>query len=98
MSELTSVVDRLRGSLVGIDRLGVAYSGGVDSALLAALAVRALGPGNVVAVLGVSPSLAQDERAAAHEVARFIGLPVVEVATHEGDSPAYRVNSSSLQW
>jgi pyridinium-3,5-biscarboxylic acid mononucleotide sulfurtransferase len=92
VSEVTAVVDRLRGSLVGIDRLGVAYSGGVDSALLAALAVRALGPGNVVAVLGVSPSLAQDERAAAHEVARFIGLPVVEVATHEGDSPAYRAN------
>ncbi len=84
--------DRLRDLLSGVGRLGVAYSGGVDSALLVALAVRALGPGRVVAVLGVSPSLAQDERAGAHEVARFIGVPVVEVATHEGDSEAYRAN------
>ncbi|MEO7236338.1 MAG: ATP-dependent sacrificial sulfur transferase LarE [Lapillicoccus sp.] len=92
MTGVDAVVERLRTSLAGVGRLGVAYSGGVDSALLAALAVRALGPGNVVAVLGVSPSLAQDERSAAHEVARFIGLPVVEVATHEGESEAYRAN------
>ena len=85
---VTDLADRLRG----VARLGVAYSGGVDSALLAALAVRALGAGQVVAVLGVSPSLAEDERRQAHEVARVIGVPVVEVATHEGDSPAYRAN------
>ena len=36
-------------------------------------------PGRVVALLGVSPSLAADERAAAHDVARHIGVPVVEV-------------------
>ena len=92
LPDVDVVTDRLRDLLAGVDRLGVAFSGGVDSALLAALAVRALGPGGVVAVLGVSPSLAQDERAAAHEVARFIGVPVVEVATHEGDLPAYRAN------
>lgn len=92
LPDVDVVTDRLRDLLAGVDRLGVAFSGGVDSALLAALAVRALRPGGVVAVLGVSPSLAQDERAAAHEVARFIGVPVVEVATHEGDLPAYRAN------
>ena len=73
-------------------RVGIAYSGGVDSATLLALAVRALGAGNVVAVLGVSPSLAAAEREAAHEVARFIGVAVVEVATYEGDRAAYRAN------
>lgn len=92
LPDVDVVTDRLRDLLAGVDRLGVAFSGGVDSALLAALAVRALRPAGVVAVLGVSPSLAQDERAAAHEVARFIGVPVVEVATHEGDLPAYRAN------
>jgi uncharacterized protein len=90
--DLDATVALLRSLLQGVSRLGVAYSGGVDSALLAALSVRAVGAGNVVAVLGVSPSLAQDERAAAHEVAGVIGVPVVEVATHEGDSPAYRAN------
>jgi uncharacterized protein len=85
-------VDRVLGQLSRYRRVGVAYSGGVDSATLLALAVRALGPQRVVAVLGVSPSLARDERAGAHEVAAFIGAPVVEVRTHEGDNPAYRRN------
>ena len=78
--------------LRGVGRLGVAFSGGVDSSLLLALAVRVLGAGNVIAVLGVSPSLARDERTAAHEVAAAIGVPLVEVETHEGDNPAYRAN------
>jgi uncharacterized protein len=74
------------------ERLGVAFSGGVDSSLLLALAVRALGVSRVVAVLGVSPSLAADERRGAHDVAAHLGVPLVEVATHEGDNPAYRRN------
>ncbi len=90
--EVPAVVADLVRRLHGVNRLGVAYSGGVDSALLAALAVRALGAGQVVAVLGVSPSLAEDERRQAHEVARVIGVPVVEVVTHEGESAEYRAN------
>ncbi|WP_238547307.1 ATP-dependent sacrificial sulfur transferase LarE [Actinoplanes friuliensis] len=76
----------------GVGRLGVAFSGGVDSSVLLALAVRDLGRDRVVAVLGVSPSLAADEREAAHAVARFIGVAVVEVTTFEGDRDAYRAN------
>jgi uncharacterized protein len=87
-----AAVDLLTSRLTGVRRLGVAFSGGVDSATLLALAVRALGPGGVVALLGVSPSLAGDERTAAHDVARFIGVPVVEVVTREGDLPAYQAN------
>ncbi|WP_270888230.1 ATP-dependent sacrificial sulfur transferase LarE [Pedococcus sp. 5OH_020] len=85
-------VDHVLESLSGYRRVGVAYSGGVDSATLLALAVRALGPQRVVAVLGVSASLARDERSGAHEVASFIGAPVVEVPTHEADNPAYQRN------
>jgi uncharacterized protein len=77
---------------VGDGRLGVAFSGGVDSATLLALAARALGPARVLAILGVSPSLASDERTAAHDVATGIGIPLVEVRTHEGDDPEYRRN------
>lgn len=73
-------------------RLGVAFSGGVDSSVVLGLAVAALGPARVVAVLGVSPSLAADERRGAHDVARAAGAPVVEVRTHEGDNPEYRRN------
>jgi uncharacterized protein len=89
---VASVTTALATAFGGGERLGVAFSGGVDSATLLALAVRALGPDRVVAVLGVSPSLAADERSAAHEVAAFIGAPVVEVRTHEGDNPAYLAN------
>lgn len=78
--------------LRGVDRLGVAFSGGVDSSVLLALAVRVLGAGRVVAILGVSPSLAASERTAAHEVAQFIGVGVVEVRTYEGDRPEYQAN------
>ncbi|MFP5415398.1 MAG: ATP-binding protein, partial [Actinomycetes bacterium] len=42
-------------------RLGVAYSGGVDSAVLLAVATRALGREGTVGLLAVSPSLARDE-------------------------------------
>lgn len=87
-----AAVARTAELLAGIGRLGVAFSGGVDSSVLLALAVRVLGAGRVVAILGVSPSLAAAERTAAHEVARFIGVPVVEVATQEGDRPEYQAN------
>ncbi|WP_141844826.1 asparagine synthase-related protein [Humibacillus xanthopallidus] len=88
-----AVGERLRAGMPsGQGRLGVAFSGGVDSGLLLALAVRALGTPRVVAVIGVSPSLAADERRGAHDVAAHIGASVVEVATHEGDNPAYRAN------
>ena len=85
-------VHRVGALLTGIERLGVAFSGGVDSSVLLALAARALGRDRVVAILGVSASLAADERAGAHAVARHIGVAVVEVDTHEGDREAYRAN------
>ena len=69
-----AVVERTRESLVGVRRLGVAFSGGVDSSVLVALAVRALGVDRVVPILGVSPSLSAEERLAAHKVARTIGV------------------------
>lgn len=82
----------LRTAVRSTGRLGVAFSGGVDSSVLLALAVRALGAARVVAVLGVSPSLAAEERLAAHAVAAFVGVPVVEVETREGERAAYRAN------
>lgn len=85
-------IQQLRSLLDGVDRLGVAFSGGVDSSVLLAAAVRVLGADHVIAVLGVSPSLAAEERTAAHDVARFIGAPVVEINTYEGDRPEYQAN------
>jgi pyridinium-3,5-biscarboxylic acid mononucleotide sulfurtransferase len=85
-------VAAVAASLKGVRRLGVAFSGGVDSSLLLALATRALGVDSVIALLGVSPSLAAEERSVAHDVARQVGVRLVEVMTYEGDRPEYQAN------
>ena len=89
---LDETLVRLSTLLAEVDRLGVAYSGGVDPSVLLGLATRVLGPANVVGVVGVSASLAGAERESAHDVAAGLGVRVVEVATYEGDFPAYRAN------
>ncbi|MCK0110646.1 ATP-dependent sacrificial sulfur transferase LarE [Ornithinimicrobium sp. F0845] len=86
------MIGRVAAHLPTEGRLGVAYSGGVDSTTLLAVAVRHLGADRTVAILGISPSLATAERAAAHDIARGIGVGVVEVPTDEGSSAAYRAN------
>ena len=73
-------------------RVGVAYSGGVDSTVLAALTARAVGHENTVLLLGVSPSLAKRERRLAHRQAEQLGLRLVEVATNELANPDYAAN------
>ena len=80
--------------IAGVGRLGVAYSGGVDSAVLLAVATRALGRENAVGLLAVSDSLASDEHALARTTAEQMGAQLVEFATHEGDNPAYRANDA----
>src|SRR3954469_25904168 len=82
-------VERGEALGAGAAPLGVAFSGGVDSSTLLALAARSLGRDRVIAVLGVSPSLAEPERAAAHEVAAFVGVRLVEVVTREGQRAEY---------
>lgn len=70
----------------------VALSGGVDSAVLLALAVEALGPERVLAATGSSPAVAQEDLQAARDVARRLGVRHEIVATHELDRPGYRAN------
>lgn len=90
--ELLAAAETVGSLLKAAAPLGVAFSGGVDSSVLLALAVRALGADHVVAILGVSPSLGSDDRLAAHDVAAFIGARIVEVQTKEMDNQAYRAN------
>jgi uncharacterized protein len=89
---IAEAVAAISPPLAGVRRLGVAFSGGVDSSVLLALATRMLGAERVVALLGVSPSLAASERTAAHRVATEIGVRLVEIETNEGDREAYRAN------
>lgn len=83
------MVAHVVGQLRSFGRLGVALSGGVDSSVLVALAAHALGRGNVVAIMGVSPSVSAGERAAAAAVARHVGVVFIKVATQEDTRPEY---------
>jgi uncharacterized protein len=87
-----AAVGHVRAAVHDLAPLGVAFSGGVDSSVLLALAADALGTDGVLALLGVSPSLAADERSAAHAVAAHLRVRVVEIETHEADRAAYRAN------
>jgi len=71
----------------------IAYSGGVDSALLAYAAHRALGD-DMVAVLADSPSLARREYRFALNFAQTHGMPLQIIRTREMENPKYQVNHS----
>jgi uncharacterized protein len=75
------------------DSLLVAYSGGVDSAVLALVVRHVLGPDRMLAVLGASPSLARVQRDQAVRIARNHAVPLLEVVTHELDAAGYVANA-----
>ncbi|HLS15910.1 MAG TPA: ATP-dependent sacrificial sulfur transferase LarE [Beutenbergiaceae bacterium] len=89
---LAGRAQRFSELLADHQRVAVAFSGGVDSSLVLALAARAKGHDQVVAVLGVSPSLADRERQEAHRVAEVIGVQLVEVYPQEMSDPRYVAN------
>lgn len=70
----------------------VAFSGGVDSALVAWAAWQALG-NHSVAITAHSPSVSAYDRELARKVAREIGIPHREIETHEIEQTGYRENS-----
>jgi uncharacterized protein len=70
----------------------VAFSGGVDSAVVAKAAQLALGE-DAVLVTGTSAAMADGELEAARKLADLIGLKHVEIATEEFDNPNYVANS-----
>jgi pyridinium-3,5-biscarboxylic acid mononucleotide sulfurtransferase len=77
----------------GVAGAVVAFSGGVDSSLTLAAAVRALGAGRVVAVTATSPSYLDEELAAARALTASLGVEHVVVATHEFDDARFIENS-----
>jgi len=74
-------------------RVLVALSGGVDSSVLLALALEAIGPRAVLAVTGRSPAVAAEELDAARRVAADLGARHEVVLTSELDSADYRANA-----
>src|SRR5699024_3977515 len=86
------LIDRVAEHLPTTGRLGIAYSGGVDSATLLAIAHHVLGPDRTLAIMAVSPSLASREKAMALDTAAFIGTEVLQIRTNEQAVEGYRDN------
>jgi uncharacterized protein len=77
----------------GLEKVVVAFSGGVDSTFLLAAAVRALGSENVVAATAVSATLTDDETAEALELGRQLGVEHALLETDEFQYDVFTVNS-----
>ena len=92
-SELAAQRDQLLATLRGYGRIAVAYSGGVDSAVVAKAAQVALGDA-AVAVTAVSDSLAQGELEEATELAKRIGIKHRVIRTEEFADPNYLRNQT----
>ncbi len=89
--ELENALARLRTHLARHPAVLVAYSGGVDSALVAAIAAEQLGD-RALAVTGVSPALAPHLLDEARLQADWMGIRHREIPTAELEDPAYSSN------
>src|SRR5574342_1333526 len=84
-------MERLRQAGAGCGRALVAFSAGVDSTLVLAVAGEVLGS-RAVALTAHSPSVPQAEREEARALARRLGGRHLEVASLEGQDPRYVAN------
>jgi pyridinium-3,5-biscarboxylic acid mononucleotide sulfurtransferase len=86
-------LNRLGNVLASLDGAVVAFSGGADSGLVAAVAARTLGE-RALAVTAVSPSLPPGELAQARAFAEGLGIRHRGVRTHELERDAYLANGT----
>ncbi len=84
-------VEQLRATVRALDGAVVAFSAGVDSTFVLAVAREVLGD-RVVALTTHSPSVPEAERRAARELAKRLGVRHLEVPSREGEDPRYVAN------
>lgn len=94
MTETAGKLDRLREKLRGYGACLVAYSGGVDSVLLACVAHEVLGA-RALAVIADSPSLPRRELEEALAIAEKFRFPVRVVRTAEFENSSYTANPAN---
>ena len=90
-NEQIEKLQNLRHFIKQLNSVCVAYSGGVDSALVSSLASEQLG-GKAIAITGVSPALAKSLLKEARSQAKWIGIQHLEIETSELDQRNYSEN------
>lgn len=88
---ITEKLEKLKALFTEMEQALIAYSGGVDSTLVAKIAYDVLGD-RALAVTAVSPSLLPEELEDAKIQAEAIGIPYKIIQTHEMDNPNYTAN------
>ena len=81
----------IRRYIKNLGSVCIAYSGGVDSTLVASLAFEQLGS-KAIAITGISPALANTLREEARRQAKWIGVKHLEIKTSELDQSSYSEN------
>ena len=94
MPKLEGKYKKLKKSLADLGRVVVAYSGGVDSTFLLKVAVDTLGAENVLACIGVSPSLARSQYKQAIKNAKDIGATLRTIKLNEMADPKFASNKA----
>jgi pyridinium-3,5-biscarboxylic acid mononucleotide sulfurtransferase len=90
--KLKAKQDQLREIVLAMERVLVAYSGGVDSSLLLKVASDTLGSQNVLAVTALSPLYPEREVATAKEVAQGMGVRHIFIESNELEIEGFSAN------
>ena len=78
-----------------MERVAVAFSGGVDSTTLLKAAVETLGRSAVLALTSVAPSVPRREVEQAKTLAQDMGVQLIELLTDELENPLYLINDAN---
>jgi len=95
MTKTEEKYQSLKRVIEDLQKVVVAFSGGVDSTFLLKVSVDVLGRENVLAFIGLSPTCPDREIEEAKNLAAFIGAQYLIAETSEMDDPKFVENNRS---